>query len=127
MQITDRGGYVAFDSPDGQTLYYTKTSDGSSPLFGRSLAGGPEHEVLRSVYNRAFSVASTGIYFVEDAGPDGKFPLMLFDFATRKTRLLTVIDGVLEQGLTVTPDGRTVIYVLNSQRAADLELVDNFR
>ena len=62
VRVTANGGYVAFESADGRSIYYTKTTAGCSPLFVRSLDGGPERQVIESVCWRGFVVTERGIY-----------------------------------------------------------------
>ena len=51
-RITTDGGYTAFESTDGRTLFFTKPT--FSSLFAQPLSGGPERQVLPSVYASAF-------------------------------------------------------------------------
>ena len=118
---------MAFESLDGQTLYYTKTPGGSSPLFARRLSGGSERQVLESVYGRALVMAARGIYYIEQAGADGKFPLKSYQFASGTSSLVTLIDADVYGGLAVSGNEKQVLYVINTPRTADLELVENFQ
>ena len=132
MQVTDRGGYVAFESWDGKTLYYTKSAGvnvdlGPGPLFARSLAGGPERQVLDSVAARAFFPVEDGIYYIAKADKDGAWPLQFFDLATGKSRVLTRIEGQLWWGLTVSPDRKTFLFSVSKPLNFDLMLIENFR
>ena len=104
--ITDQGGYVAVESVDNRILYYTKTAGGSSPLFSRPLAGGGEEQVLPSVFYRAFAVNAEGIYYTE--------------------QILTRLRETPGFGLSVSPDGKKILYTLFSE-SSDLVLVENFR
>ena len=91
------------------------------------MSGGPERQVLDSIYARAFAVAAGGICYIERPGEDRKFPLKFFEFSTGKSTLLTKIEGEPSLGLTVSPDGRRVLYSLYTRANADLVLVENFR
>ena len=129
VQVTDNGGFVAFESWDGKTLYYIK--DGGwplpTPLFAKSLAGGPERQILDSVLVRAFVVFEDGIYHIARADKEGAYPLQFFEFATGKSRLLTRIEGQIFWGLTVSPDRRTVLFSVAKPINFDLMLIENFR
>ena len=50
-----------------------------------------------------------------------------FDFSTAKSRVLTQFKADGGQGLTVSPDGRTMLYGFASGQQSDLMLVENFR
>ena len=69
---------------------------------------------------------SGGVYhFACEAGPSGR-PLYLLDPATGRDRLL----GNLETGgggLTVSPDGKTILYAKAVGEGSDLMLIENFR
>ncbi len=128
--ITRDGGFEAFESCDGKTLYYTKeTSTRTSPLFARPVAGGEERQVLDSVHLLSFSLAEEGIYHVVPRGllvPFG-FEIRFLDFATGEDRVLHTIELRPIQGLTVSPDGKTILYTAVAAYNADLMLVENFR
>ena len=126
VQVTRNGGYVAFESPDGKTLYYTK-SPAPGPLFRLPLEGGAESQVLASVYQRAFTVTGRGIYFIAAPDARGIALLQFLDLATGKTRPIAALERPLYLGLTVPPDGRTVLYSQYALVGSDLMLVENFR
>jgi Tol biopolymer transport system component/predicted Ser/Thr protein kinase len=128
-QVTDNGGYVAFESWDSQTLYYTKDPSvaSSAPLFAKPLAGAGEQKVLDSVVARGFVVVEDGIYYIARADKEGAYPLQFFDFATGKSRLLTRIEAQPYPGLTVSPDRQTVLFSVAKPINFDLMLIENFR
>ncbi len=55
----------------------------AGPLFRFPLEGGSESQVLESVYERAFAVTDTGIYFVSPPYESGRALLQFLDFAFR--------------------------------------------
>jgi Tol biopolymer transport system component/predicted Ser/Thr protein kinase len=124
VQVTDNGGYVAFESWDGKTLYYTK-DPGSTPLFARPLASGPERQILASVVARAFFPVDNGIYHIARA--NGAYRLQFLDFATATSRVLTRIEAQPYLGLTVSPDRKTVLFTVAKPINYDLMLIENFR
>jgi hypothetical protein len=65
FQVTDNGGYVAFESFDGKVLFYLKPlSVNIGPLFARALSGGPEREIIDAVAYRQFYPVEDGIYYM---------------------------------------------------------------
>jgi Tol biopolymer transport system component len=68
-QITDKGGYTAFESKDGSSLYYTKSFAGCTPLFVRSLDGGHERQMGPVVCNRALAITERGMYYITSVEP----------------------------------------------------------
>jgi len=131
IQVTKQGGFEAFESPDGKLLYYTK-GRGPGGIWQVPVTGGEERQVpelLDAGYWRYWAVLDEGIYFVApvaSARPAIKF----FSFATRRVMQL----GVLERdplhgppGLTVSADGRWILYAQADQSISDIMLVENFR
>jgi Tol biopolymer transport system component len=123
-QVTRDGGFAAFESADGKTLFYIKA--GESPLFARLLSGGPERQVLPFVRARAFVPREDGIYFIGQHTADG-YPLELFQFPTGTTRVLTNIPGEVDLGLSVSPDRKTILFSKTVGAGADLIMIENFQ
>jgi Tol biopolymer transport system component len=128
MEVAEKTwGSAPFESADGESIYYTSGS-GCGPLFVRPLAGGPEKIVVEPVCYRAFAVTSSGIYYISGSTEDPRFTVRLLDPVTGKSTVLGESDGrYLGQGLTVSPDGKTILLSASMQTGADLYLVDNFR
>jgi len=122
-RLTHGGGSLAYESADGKTLFYTRRGS-NAPLLALPLGGGSERKLLECVAN--FTVGPGGVYhFACEAGLSGR-PLYLLDPATGRDRLL----GNLERGspgLTVSPDGKTILYNRQTGHGADLMLIENFR
>src|SRR5215204_4528440 len=131
VQVTQQGGFEAFESPNGELLYYTK-GRGSGGIWQVPVAGGEERQVselLGAAHWRYWAVLDDGIYFVSPAA-SARPALKFYSFATRRVTQL----GVLERdplhgppGLTVSPDGRSILYAQADQRSSDIMLVENFR
>jgi hypothetical protein len=73
----------------------------------------------------SYVVAPAGIYAVDCW--TGAAPLFLRDPATGRGQLLGKLEHAIQGGLTVSPDGRTVLYTRTVNSGADLMLIDNFR
>ena len=132
IQVTEDGGEIAFESTDGKFVYYTKDWQLRASLWKVPVRGGEEIQVLESVRSPNFSVTPQGIYFIqapERDEPGGSFLIRFFDFATgRATTIHSLPPGVrADQGLTVSPDGRSILYTQLDQFQSDLMLVENFR
>jgi len=126
VQVTRNGGGTAFESVDGESIYYTKgTYQGS--LWKIPVSGGEEIQVLPFVVNRAFSLISDGIYFIPASGADGKSSIQFLSFATGKVKTVAPISGSSGEGLSVSPDGRSILFSQFDEAGSDLMLVENFR
>jgi serine/threonine protein kinase len=125
VQVTHNVGYVAFESLDGAYIYYTQTAEAPSALWRLPTSGGQPVKVLDGVVGRAFMVLERGIYYIDQ--PSGVTRLQFFDFATGKSTTVAGNLGRIVQGLTASPDGRTILYSRVDASGDDLMLVENFR
>jgi eukaryotic-like serine/threonine-protein kinase len=152
-RLTHKGGLVARESPDGKTLFYTR-SDRTSPLLALRLDSRAERQVADCVISRSLADGPDGMYYLgcppgaaEELPSPGlatvalqrlghlaglampELPLLRYDPATGRTHLL----GVLETGqgwfnpMAVSPDGRTILFTRQADPEADLVLIENFR
>lgn len=131
IQITKGGGHVALESPDGQFVYYSVRGgegerDGMGALRRVPVNGGTEEEVLRSVTFYNFAVRDDGIFFIPRADAEGRSAIHFFSFASRKSRPVAAIASIVP-GISVSPDGRWLLYSQIDERRSDLMLVENFR
>ena len=124
-QITKNGGDAAFESADGKTLFYVKSTE--SPLFAQSLSGGEEKKLLDRVWGRAFVPVDDGIYYIGSRDEDHKWQLQFFQFSNNTSRLLTKIEGVPFLGLGVSHDRRTILFSQSLKDGMNLMMIDNFR
>lgn len=128
LQLTRHGGISPVESFDGRYLYYSKyEQDGiwRMPLQG----GDDETKVLSDIDPGSWpnwALSPEGIYFLKF----GKFPhaeLAFFDFATGKTHILLPLDKKLGWGLSLSADGKSIVYIQGQFAESNLMLVRNFR
>jgi hypothetical protein len=128
VQVTKKGGFTAFESYDGKTLYYAKgrTVPG---LWKVPVEGGEETLVLEQLAAGLWGywgLTQDGIYYYNTRTRAIEF----FSFATRKvTKVATperdpVFYG---PGFSVSPDGRWILYAQVDIEASHIMLVENFR
>jgi hypothetical protein len=77
-------------------------------------------KILEGVVLGNFEVLEGGIYYIDRSsgeggfysidGPSGETRLEYFDFATRRSTTVARNLGNVDVGLTVSPDGRTILY-----------------
>lgn len=126
VQVTRSGGLVAFESPDGRSLYYTKVDvTGGADLWRSQLDGSKESRVLQGVINRAFAVTPTSVYYLSHAS-EASAALRRFVLASGGDSKLIEVPGAVYLGLTVSPDEKYVAYSRN-QVESNLILVENLR
>ncbi len=130
VRLTDAGGWVAFESMDGESVYYSKANLAcTAPLFVRQISGGPERQVVDSVCGRGFAVTRSGIFYTSGPDRDGRVAVRLLDPATGGSREVARADGPFYGyvHLAVSPDMRTILLAASRTTQADLYLVENFR
>ena len=126
VQVTKRGGREALESADGKSVYYSKGFD-IAELWNVPADGGDEALILKGPIQAKWSVLADGIYFIAtEPAPTIKF----YSFATKRTKnLASVGKGIAwtDQGFSVSPDGKQLLYTHTDQAEYDLMLVENFR
>jgi Tol biopolymer transport system component/DNA-binding winged helix-turn-helix (wHTH) protein len=125
VQVTKRGGYVPFESADGQYLYYVTPQNA---LWRLPLAGGEETQVLSDLApsGSAYALGKQGIYFIRATGQGGGQELAFLPFATRQISPVVTIPRSVTDGLALSPDERLILYSQIDQVGSDLMLVENF-
>jgi hypothetical protein len=98
--------------------------DGSA-LLALLLAGGPERRIAKCV-GTSFVVALAGVYAL-DCWSGAPAPLFLRDPATGRGRLVGKLERAGPYGLSVSPDGKTILYTRVVNTGSDLMLIENFR
>ena len=123
----DIDGFNPQESFDGKAVYFASPAD-KSTLKRVALPGQPgaESEVdgLPRLRNcDRWRLSSSGIYFVSDEAPRS---LRYFDFATRQIRKIFEVDTDFSAGLSVSPDGRWILYSQARDANGDIMLVEHF-
>jgi Tol biopolymer transport system component len=127
MQITRQGGFAPALSPDGKWVYYTKTRSAVAPVWRVPRDGGTEEEVLKGAVNRSFVPTSTGVYFFSSESDGQLSNLQFLDFKTGRIKIIAHIPKPVQTGLTISPDGRTLLYSQIDQDGSEIMLAENFR
>jgi len=131
VQVTRKGGFEGFESPDGKFLYYAKgrrvPSIWKIPVDGGEEA--PVPELSTAGYWRFWEVTDRGLYFV----PQEVLPrpaIKFFDLATRRVSHVFTPEKPPFSGpggLAVSPGARWILYAQVDQVVSDIMLVENFR
>ncbi|HKM49381.1 MAG TPA: winged helix-turn-helix domain-containing protein [Terriglobales bacterium] len=132
VQVTSDGGFAALESSNGKSIYYTKFDEGGIRQVPAD--GGQEIKVTDEPpkgFWGYFAVGPDGLYFLGDTGtpPKHHAGFKFFDFATRKVTAL----GDMEKspfegapGLSVSPDGKYLLYVQLDEARNSLMMAENF-
>ena len=131
MQLTKAGGFEGFESLDGKFFHYTK-GRGIPGIWRIPVEGGEETLVLdehKAGNWRHWAVGDKGIYFATAEVP--AHPLIeYYDFATSKVTLVCNLDKPIDPnnpGLSISPDGRWLLFSQFDHFGIDIMLMENFR
>jgi hypothetical protein len=120
-------GPFACESADGNNLLF-QLKDADSPLMTMTLTGGGVRQLVGCVTNSAFGAGPRGVYYVP-CDPSDDPPIYVLDPQTGRDQRLGTLENVTRRplGLSVSPDGRTIVYPRRTNHNADLMLIENFR
>jgi Tol biopolymer transport system component len=130
VQVTkNKGAKEAFESLDGKFVYYAKLN--APGIWKIPVLGGEETRVIEQGQDNVWALSQQGICFFDLTQPAGP-ALEFYSFATRQARLLrqfskeTAVDRA-NTAISVSEDGRWILYTQLDQAGGDLMLVENFR
>jgi Tol biopolymer transport system component len=128
VQVTKGGGFLGCESVDGKFVYYKK-GRGIPGIWRTPVEGGEEVLVLthhKAGLGRAFTLVEKGIYFATAEDP-AKPLIEFYNFATRKVTQVAALSKPFYHALSVSPDGRWLLYTQVDQSGSDIMLMENFR
>jgi Tol biopolymer transport system component/DNA-binding winged helix-turn-helix (wHTH) protein len=133
VQVTKNGGFEPRESPDGRWLYYAQDR-GSSSIWRIPVIGGeetPVYDFQQKSLTRMWAVVNEGIYFaVAESPAQSAIKFYSFSNGSVKTAVENIDAGSLPNslsGLTISPDGKWVLFPLVIERGSDLMMIENFR
>jgi Tol biopolymer transport system component/DNA-binding winged helix-turn-helix (wHTH) protein len=127
IAVSDESGAYPVESDDRQTVYFVK--NGRAPTIN-AVPLKSEGVVTAVVGMPAVSdqslwtVVPEGIYFTPMEAPTS---VQYFDFATKHVRRSYKFEKNFVNGLSVSPDGRWLLYTQVDNASSDIMLVENFR
>ncbi len=118
-QVTEGGGYEAFEDPSGKWVYYVRERE--KPGLWRVAADGGKGEFVDGdVWEGRWAVAEDGIYVLHQAGPRMVVERMGWTGGVR-TRVMEMEPGkTVEAGLAVSWDGKSIYWSQLDRMDADL-------
>ena len=127
-QVTRNGGFEAFESDDGKTLYFARQRE--LGLWKIPPSGGEETRVLEQGIWGYWSLFKGGICLVNQRGPL-QWTLEYLNFATSQTKAFGKIEHTRafggSPGFAVSADGRWILYRQVDQIDNDIMLLEPFR
>ncbi len=133
-QVTWKGGFAPFESPDGRFVYYARGLN-EPGLWRIPRSGGEETQVAEwpaaGMWGQ-WAITGQGVYFLKPEGSDiGLNPSIQFlDLATgqrRKLGIMTKRPVFADGGMAVSPDGQRLLYTQIDTLGSDIYLLDGFR
>jgi serine/threonine protein kinase len=128
-QVTHDGGFVAFESYDGKTLYFSRYEGGG--IWCVPVAGGQERRITQALhlgYWGHFAITEAGLYLVDADAKSGP-TIMYYDFQTRRIKPVLVLKQdplPWTANLSASRDGRTLLYVQAESKSTIL-MAENFQ
>lgn len=115
VQVTTQGGYEAFESFDGEDLYYIR-SRVEDQLWAAHTSGGRESMVLTGPRESRWRIAANGVVFQQDSN------LILWDPSKDATSIIYRIPAGQEPayGFTATPDLNSFWWSQTDRNSSDL-------
>ena len=131
VQLTKTASSMPIESPDGQYVYFVRFTEGKIRLWRVRPDGGGESMVdaMPALRSEGYEwwPSESGIYFYLDTGI--KTDLDFLDLRTSRIHRIYTFDKPPDRwgGLSVSPDGKWLLYSRTDEAASDLMLVENFR
>ena len=130
VQLTN-DGILPQESGDGTRIFYVNSLN---RLKSASVNGGDERDVqginsaASSFVMDRWTPSRNGLYFIDDSSiPD---TLRLLNTTTGKSQVVTKVPGRIGDwgtGLSVSADGRVLVFAVNDEMNGDIMLVEGFR
>jgi Tol biopolymer transport system component len=134
-KLGGKGAITAVASPDGQYVFYTKRDPAKCTLWKMHTDGTQDQLTIDSdptvEYPSCpqFTFAQGGIFYIPVEHPDQISRLMFLDLKHNVSRVALSLGKAsrrISQGLTLSPDGQSVLYGAYDYQG-DLMLIDPFR
>jgi Tol biopolymer transport system component len=133
-QVSHGGAWRSALSQSGRFLYYTRrfTNLGEYTVLVEMHADsegkfGSSRVLAGSVCDRCFAVAPDGVYAFQFAGTRKQWELYWYPAGDSNGVLIATLTHPVFGGMTVSPDGRRLIFAQVDQDNRNLMLVENYR
>jgi Tol biopolymer transport system component len=118
---------TSIESSDGKAIYFpSRIANSNMMMLALDRSGATPQEVsgMPRVFNESqWALVHDGIYFVPQDSPRS---ICFFDFATGHTREIFKADKDLGDGMSISPDGRYMLYSQIDEGNANIMIVNYF-
>jgi Tol biopolymer transport system component/DNA-binding winged helix-turn-helix (wHTH) protein len=126
VALSAKSGSFAWESYDGETLYFANLGEKLSVHMVPPQPAGTE-SLLRGMPalldSSLWTIVPRGIYFVP---ADSRKSVRYFDFGTKQVRQIFAVDKDFDDSFSVSPDGRWILYTQRDEGNTDIMLVEDF-
>ncbi|NKB87793.1 MAG: hypothetical protein GKS06_06190 [Acidobacteria bacterium] len=128
-QVTSEGAYAARVTGDGRTLLFTRHAEPG--LWAQPVDGGAAREVVPELRGSDFgnwTVHQRHVVYLRRTAERRGTEVVAVDLDTAETRTLFAPGGTIlasRRGLSVSPDGRYLLYTQMDDASSDLVVVEN--
>ena len=114
------------ESPDGKTLFYVRGVS-EMAIWKNPVQGGTAAQVTGPIArDPAFAVSQDGIYYKVSTDSPLRQLVQFLSFSTGKTRPVVMTERDIGLGMSLSPDGRHLIFAQRDRASDDLMLIENF-
>jgi Tol biopolymer transport system component len=127
VQVTTKGGFAAFESRDGKTVYYANSREANPEIWQVPVEGGLERKVSPAIQPgtwASWAPTARGLYFVEE-GVEGAPSLSFYDFATQETKKVAALEK-FPFWLAISKDGTKAAFQQSEQPQSNIMVQENF-
>jgi Tol biopolymer transport system component len=129
-QVTQHGGFLAYESYDAKSLYYSKYEGGG--IWTMPVGGGQEERITDALHRGSwgyFAVTDKGIYLL-DSDAKGGPAIKYCDFQRRRLSPVVTLQHspiTFYPNLAASRDGRTLFYAQAAFEYNNISMVENFQ
>jgi hypothetical protein len=128
IQLTASQSTMPVESVDGTTVYYYKWPE-PNEIWSAPVHGGPPERITgpTHAYPLGFTVTAEGIYYPAPPHAGEERFIRFFQFSTRRSHPVVMTNRSPRLGMSISPDGRFILFDQLDDSGSDLMLVRDFR
>lgn len=124
VQVTMTGAIFAEESADAKVLFYCA----AGAIWSMPISGGSAVRIVDGLsYETNFAVTADGIYYLAAVEGARRCTVYFWDFRTRQANVVLTIEKPWAPGLSISPDGRSLLITVVDQEGSDLVMIERTR